>query len=48
MMTAIFCALVIMIGVGILAGLAAILERCNMLVDLLEIVLDLREGELDE
>ena len=48
MMTAIFCALVIMIGVGILAGLAAILERCNMLVDLLEIVLDLREGEQDE
>lgn len=48
MIEAIFCALVIMIGVGILAGLAAILERCNMLVDLLEIVLDLREGEQDE
>lgn len=48
MMEAIFCVLVIMIGVGILAGLAAILERCNMLVDLLEIVLDLREGEQDE
>ena len=48
MMTAVFCALVIMIGVGILAGLAAILERCNMLVDLLEIVLDLREDEEDE
>lgn len=48
MMEAIFCALVIMIGVGILAGLAAILERCIMLVDLLEIVLDLREDEQDE
>lgn len=48
MMEAIFCALVIMIGVGILAGLAAILERCNMLVDLLELVLDLREDEPDE
>lgn len=48
MVEAIFCALVIMIGVGILAGLAAILERCNMLVDLLEIVLDLGEDEQPE
>lgn len=38
----------LLIGIGVLVGLAAILEKFNIVVDLLEIVLDLREDEQDE
>lgn len=43
MMEDIFCALVIMIGIAALVGLAAVLEKFNVIIDLLEILLGLEE-----
>lgn len=35
----------LLIGIGVLVGLAAILEKINIVIDLLEIVLGLEENE---
>lgn len=35
----------LLIGIGVLVGLAAILEKINIVIDLLEIVLGLEEPE---
>lgn len=36
----------LLIGIGVLVGLAAILEKINIVIDLLEIVLGLQEDEI--
>lgn len=35
----------LLIGIGVLVGLAAILEKINVVIDLLEIVLGLEEND---
>lgn len=35
----------LLIGIGVLVGLAAILEKINIVIDLLEIVLGLEEND---
>lgn len=35
----------LLIGIGVLVGLAAVLEKFNIVIDLLEIVLGLEENE---
>lgn len=36
----------LLIGIGVLVGLAAVLEKINIVIDLLEIVLGLQEDEI--
>lgn len=35
----------LLIGIGVLAGLAAVLEKFNIVIDLLEIILGLEEND---
>lgn len=36
----------VLIGIAVLVGLAAVLEKFNVIIDLLEIVLGLQEDEI--